>query len=264
MASDRATWTILGSGTATPTAKRGASGHLLTLGGAHVLFDAGAGTLQRLARAGVALDAIDRIFFTHYHLDHVMELPSLLFALKNPALDRDRTLEITGPRGLHRIVDGLTGVFDDWMKPTTTRVVYREIDAGATIDLDGCRLTTAPTRHVAPDERWGASLAYRIALDGGIVIAYSGDTGYAPEVVALAERADVFVCECALDAAEATDRHLDAVLAGRMADEAAVGKLVLTHFYPEVALDRVVERAGRHYAGPVIIAEDGMVLDLSH
>ena len=42
-----------------------------------MLLDSGSGTMKRLAEAGVTLDTLDRVFYTHYHIDHVLDLPGI-------------------------------------------------------------------------------------------------------------------------------------------------------------------------------------------
>ncbi len=251
-----ARWTVLGSGTALATASRGASGHLLEVDGARILFDAGAGTLGRLAAVDVSADAIDRVFLTHYHLDHVNEIPALLFALGSAAFDRPRTVAIHGPRGLLDLRDGWRAAHGEWIEPRQTRIEWLPFEAGWEQAFAFGRLATFATGHTEH------SVAYRIALPDGFVVVYSGDTGYTPEFAAFAAGADMLVLECALERATATDRHLDADGAGRIAAEANVGRLVLTHFYPDVDVAAVPARVAQHYAGEAWIAHDGMRIEL--
>jgi len=98
-----------------------------------------------------------------------------------------------------------------------------ELPAGDTREVDGIAVTTAEMRHPS-----GApSLALRLACDGR-TIAYSGDTEWVEELVAIAADADFFVCEC-----YQYDRpvrfHLDhATIAGRR-DDLTARRIVLTH-----------------------------------
>lgn len=250
-------WTILGSGTLHPLPDRGPAGHLLEAGGERVLFDAGSGTLVRLARAGVTLDRLDRVFFTHYHLDHLMDLPSLLFALKNPALDLDRVLPIAGPPGLKKIVTGLEALFGEWLRPTRTRFEWLEIEPGFRAELPCGEVRAAATHHVP------GSLAYRIRLPGGGEVVYTGDTGYCDDLAAFARDVDLLVCECALPQATAEDRHLSPELAGRMAAAAAARRLVLTHFYPKTLTVDIEAGVRQHFEGPLTLAEDLLSIEVA-
>lgn len=247
-------FTVLGSGTGVPTSTRGPSGHLLEAGGERVLLDSGSGTTKRLAEAGVSLDTLDRVFYTHYHLDHFLDLPGLIFALRNPALDRDRVFPVYGPAGLEDLVSGLRDLFGPWMVPDRTRIELHEVGPGWRAEFPFGKMSAASTRH-CPE-----SLAYRIDLPGAGAIAYSGDTGYCNEVVDLARDVDVFVCECALTGTD--EFHLNGDQAGRMAAQAGVKCLVLTHFYPEVEGTDVAGRVRKHFQGKVILAEDLMTFSI--
>ena len=53
---------------------------LVEAGGVRLLFDCGRGATLRLAQIGVPLGSINRLFLTHLHSDHVIQIPDLLLA----------------------------------------------------------------------------------------------------------------------------------------------------------------------------------------
>ena len=61
-----------------PLLARHHSSAVLLLEGETLLFDCGEGTQKRLLEAKVSRAAIDRIFISHLHVDHVLGLPALL------------------------------------------------------------------------------------------------------------------------------------------------------------------------------------------
>ena len=95
----------------------------------------------------------------------------------------------------------------------------------------------------------------------GQVFAFVMDTGWCDGALALARDADLLVCEATF-AEEETDRaiewgHLTARQAGRLASEAGVRRLVISHFsqrYPDVT--PLAEEAAREFRGDVVVAED--------
>ena len=116
-------------------------------------------------------------------------------------------------------------------------------------------------------------------------IAFSGDTAYSENLVHLAEGADVLVCEAMdvrvtrdnfeqrvaagayKDNAEGVWKHIVGTHsstedAGRMAAEAGVGTLVLTHLLPGGLVDlpdeAYVEGVRMHFDGEVIVGRDLM------
>lgn len=51
---------------------------LVEAGGVRLLFDCGRGATMRLTQVGVPIGTISRVFLTHLHSDHVIQLPDLL------------------------------------------------------------------------------------------------------------------------------------------------------------------------------------------
>ena len=96
---------LLGEGGTWPLPGRWLSSLLVRHGGRLLLFDCGEGTQIPLRAAGWGLRAIDTVFLSHYHADHVGGLPGLLLTLGNS--ERTEPLALYGPPGLRGVVDGL-------------------------------------------------------------------------------------------------------------------------------------------------------------
>jgi ribonuclease Z len=96
---------LLGEGGTMPLPGRWLSSLLVREGGRLLLFDCGEGTQIPLRAAGWGLRAIDTIFITHFHGDHVGGLPGLLLTIGNA--ERTEPLTIYGPPGLAAVVAGL-------------------------------------------------------------------------------------------------------------------------------------------------------------
>jgi ribonuclease Z len=90
-----------GTAGSVPTARRGLPALLVRRGGERLLFDCGEGTQRQLVRS-VGLVDLDEIYLTHFHADHWLGLPGLLktFDLRG----RERPLTINGPPGLPQLV----------------------------------------------------------------------------------------------------------------------------------------------------------------
>jgi ribonuclease Z len=93
--------------------------------------------------------------------------------------------------------------------------------------------------------------------------AFIMDTGLCDAAFALAERADMVVCESTFadaDSALAREyRHLTAGQAGRIAAESGARLLVLTHFsqrYDDKAAERLAGEAAMAFGGQVVLAGD--------
>ncbi len=135
-----------------------------------ILVDAGTG----VAELSVAeLAAIDHVFLTHAHLDHIA---SLALMIDTVADLRQRTLTVYG---IPAVLDSLRQHIFNWaIWPDFTSVPdalapfmrYQPIDPGKAIVLDGREITALPVEHTVP------AVAYQ--LDSGIAsLVYSGDTG---------------------------------------------------------------------------------------
>jgi len=96
---------LLGTGGMMPLPNRWLASMLLRCNGRMILVDCGEGTQIPMKMAGWGFKAIDAIFFTHYHADHVSGLPGLLLTISNSG--KDSPLDLIGPQGLRRVVEGL-------------------------------------------------------------------------------------------------------------------------------------------------------------
>jgi ribonuclease BN (tRNA processing enzyme) len=247
-----AEWVVLGSGTGIPTAARNAPGYLLLAGDERVLFDAGSGTLRRLAQEGVAPSAVSRVFLSHFHTDHTLDVIALCFALKSPTQDRGGELPIHAPDGFADLLARMQALYGHWIVPDKTRVVPHVMRPGEAAELPWGRVRAARTAHT-PE-----ALCYRIELKGGGTLTYSGDTGWSEDVARFAQGSDVFVLECAVPPDRSVPYHCNPQEVGRMARLSGVPRLVLTHLYPEVEPYDLEALVRKEYAGEVVRARDGM------
>lgn len=251
---------ILGSGTCVPSLARSSCSVWVDTDEAGILLDVGPGTMHRLLAAGVRIFDVTHVFLSHFHPDHVGELVSFLFANKYPnARLRTRPLTLIGGNGFLRFFEGLKNVFGDWIVLSPKQLQLREMDTREPdrIHFHNTTVDTAPVVH-RPE-----SLAYRITGADGKSVVYSGDTDESESLVTLAAGADIFICETAMPDELKTTGHLTPSQAGRMATRARVGKLVLTHFYPECESADLISQCRRTYHGPVLLAEDLMSIPFS-
>lgn len=73
------------------------SSSLLEIGGRTIVVDCGLGVTRGLVDAGLSLKALDLVFITHLHSDHVLELGSLIHTAWTAGLAAPVT--IFGPPG---------------------------------------------------------------------------------------------------------------------------------------------------------------------
>lgn len=94
--------TILGTGSAIPTVKRGTTSHFVNCQQRHILIDCGEGTQLQMRKFKLKFQQIDIILISHLHGDHVFGLPGLLSTMQ--LLGREHKLIIYGPVGIKRLI----------------------------------------------------------------------------------------------------------------------------------------------------------------
>jgi ribonuclease BN (tRNA processing enzyme) len=247
----------LGTGTVALSATRVCAGHYVEAGDVRLLLDCGSGVTHRLAELGVPWRSITHVAITHFHLDHVSDLATLVFAWKYGDLPgRSAPLSLIGPQGTTALIGRIADAFGDWLRDPGFPITILEMEPGATLDLgDGVGIRSTKVPHTEE------SVAYSIER-GGRRIVYTGDTGYDPMLAEWARGADVLLCECSLPTEMAIPSHLTPEQCGALAAAALPQHLVLTHFYPPVERLDIRAIIGAHYGGPVTLADDGSTFEI--
>jgi ribonuclease Z len=277
--------TLLGTGGPRPDVARGATALLIETGDDAILIDAGRGVVRQLAALDIPLSRIDPVLITHHHYDHIGELHDVI--LSSWLMGRTRPLRLFGPPETRRIVETLIHqVYDKdiefrvheagnvpWQPVQATDILAGPVCQGA-----DWRITAEIVDHGGrldfPDafrQRW-VCLGYRFECAQG-VIAFSGDTVDCPGLRRLAAGADILVQCCYLARSEIATPHTrrlaDYTLAcadtvARIAAEASVGTLVLTHHRPkpDEVLEQMCQDVAKDFSGTVLLGHDGLRIAL--
>lgn len=94
---------FIGTGSSSPTGKRGLPSIVLRRKGELIMFDCGEGTQLRYLKLGLGVNKNMKILITHLHGDHILGLPGLLMSFS--LLGREKPLYIYGPIGLKEIIE---------------------------------------------------------------------------------------------------------------------------------------------------------------
>jgi ribonuclease BN (tRNA processing enzyme) len=264
----------------------GASGRsnpstLILINDVPYLVDCGYGTSRQLLSAGVSLERLRYIFITHHHSDHNIEYGALLYNAWITGLPIH--VDAYGPSGIGE----MTQDFFNYLKfDIETRIVdegrpdLRKLIAAYDFSKPGVVLENEEvkvTSCLVPHPPIKLAFAYRFdAKDRSVVI--SGDTAYAPELAVFAKGADVLVHEVMyLPAIEALVKRLpnagrlrEHLMAahtlpedvGKIANQAGVNTLVLTHFVPgdtsSITDEQWSDGVRKHFKGRIIVGKDLM------
>ncbi|MFF3464980.1 ribonuclease Z [Streptomyces sp. NPDC002619] len=284
---------VLGTASQVPTRHRNHNGYLLRWDGEGILFDPGEGTQRQMLRAGVAAHDLNRICVTHFHGDHSLGLPGVIQGINLNRVPHPVTAHY--PRSGQRFFDRLryASAYRETVE-ITEAPVDRDGDLVVTpsytlqthklshpVEAYGYRLVEPDGRRMLPErlaangikgpdvrriQREGAlgdvTLDDVSELRHGQRFAFVMDTRLCDGVYALADGCDMLVIESTFqdeDAELADDSgHLTAGQAGRVAQEAGVRHLVLTHFSQRYSEPEVCERQARAagFEGELTVAHD--------
>ncbi|MCW8118837.1 MULTISPECIES: ribonuclease Z [Streptomyces violaceoruber group] len=284
---------VLGTASQVPTRHRNHNGYLLRWDGEGILFDPGEGTQRQMLRAGVAAHDLNRICVTHFHGDHSLGLAGVIQRINLDRVPHEITAHY--PRSGQRFFERLryatayretvalteAPVAADGPLAVTPAYTLDARRLSHPVESYGYRLTEPDGRRMLPERLAAHGITGpdvgRIQRDGslgGVALdevsevrrgqrfAFVMDTRLCEGVHALAEGSDLLVIESTFldeDETLATDHgHLTAGQAARVARDAGVRHLVLTHFSQRYSDPEEFERQARAagYAGELTVARD--------
>lgn len=293
---------LLGTGGMMPLPYRWLTSLMARYNGTSILIDCGEGTQVAMKEKGWSSKPIGIMCFTHYHADHISGLPGMLLTMGNaerteplimigpkgltrivnalrmiaPELpfpieyreitENEQEFVFDGFRieafkvnhnvlcyGYNIVVDRI-GKFDvkKAMDLQIEKLYWNRLQKGETIELDDRILT--------PDMVLGAPRK-------GLKVTYTTDTRPTPLIAQKAKEATLFICEGMYGEAEKQEKayehkHMMMQEAAKLAKEAQVKEMWLTHFSPSMTraeeyMDDVRKIFPQAYAG-----KDGKSVDL--
>lgn len=270
---------LLGTkGGPTPSPYRAAPATLIQIDGKAWVVDCGNGVANQLAKAGVALGSLARIFVTHNHSDHVADVGTLIELAWGSGLKTPVTVH--GPPPIRAIVrdqlaalayDVEVRVREEGRVPLAPLVSVDERSGPGLVVSDG---GTTVTSKLVDHETVKPAFAYRFDTPARSIV-ISGDTHYSDNLVALAKGADVLIHEAIYTPAipqlvgenaptladHLRHSHTSAEDVGLVARRAGVKKLVLSHLvpaWPQVTDAMWLAAVRTTFAGEVVIGRDLM------
>ncbi len=252
-------FTILGSSAGMPQPARVNSGYVLEVDSRLMLFDCGGGVSAAFRRAGFDPLAVERIFISHTHPDHISDLP--LYIQMQYLADRREPIYIHLPA---EVIDPLKGYFRAlYLLPEKLpfEINLLPVSDGEDIDTDGITVRPIANKHLQgyreiideynlPNRMQSYSFLIRINEKS---ILYSADLGSEKDILPNLKNLDLLVIE---------STHIDIARLPDAIIENNVGRVVLTHFEEDYDTGRAMALAQKAGLGNLLIARDGMRVKL--
>jgi ribonuclease BN (tRNA processing enzyme) len=257
---------VLGSGGPQIKPDRASSSYLLWVDDkAKVLIDMGGGAFFRFGQAQAKFTDLAMMGVSHLHPDHISDLPALLWGGR---MVRKEPLPIVGPSGndaappfptfLSRLFDDKSGAFEvlgSTLGAQDFHLAVSTVDAtkgepSTVFDRDGLVVTALGIPHGPMP-----TLAYRVETGGMSVVFSTDQTGTNPKFVPFAKSANVLIMHLAIAAGATSPLHAAPAVVGRIAQEAGVGRLIVSHI-GQFDLDPALAELKKAYAGPLTVGAD--------
>lgn len=293
---------LLGTGGTQPLVHRWLTSLMVRYKGHAVLIDCGEGTQIAAAQAGVSLKPIDKILVTHLHADHISGLPGLLLSMGNMGRTESLSIiGPAGTErvvsALCSVAPNLPfEVRVSELETETEDMFFLECDIRAFAVQHGIpcygysfslprpgRFDAAKAKESnIPLPYWGRlQKGEEIEHEGrlltpdmvlgaprkGLKVTYCTDSRPTPAIVEEARGADLFICEGMYGEDELLpkakkNKHMLFSEAARMAVEAGVKELWLTHYSPSMPAPKAFLDSVRTIFPNTFVPRDGWTREI--
>ena len=252
------------------------------------IVDAGSGSAATATLARVPTVKLRGILLTHFHSDHISDIGD--FNLNSWVAGRPAPLQIIGPEGVERVVEGFNIAYEldlgyrvahhgeELLNPILGVLQPRQITKGIILEEDGLRITAFEVSH-PPIE---PALGYRFDY-GGRSLVISGDSLVTDTIIEISDGADLVLHDAMAlqlvqtmetlasrtgNTRQATllhdiqDYHATNEDLQRLVAEADIGQLALYHLVPAPRNAMAVSTFTGVIPEGTLITEDGMVISL--
>lgn len=294
---------LLGTGGMMPLPYRWLTALMVRYNGSSLLIDCGEGTQIAVKEKGWSFKPIDVICFTHYHGDHISGLPGLLLTMGNAdrtepltligpkGLERVvNSLRVIAPELPFKLK------FIEITEPEKTlqmngyrlkafRVNHNVVCYGYTLEVDRAGKFDVERAESAgiPKKYWGIlQRGETIEEDGkiltpdmvlgparkGLKVTYCTDTRPTDSIRINARNSDLFICEGMYGEKDKLKKakeykHMTFYEAARLAKEAEVGEMWLTHYSPSLNRPEEFMDEVREIFPRAVAAKDRRTMELT-
>ena len=234
---------ILGVNGPYPASNGATSGYLLEARDTLIQLDMGSGVLSRLT-AKLPPESLSALLLTHWHYDHAADLLVLSYYLERLG----KTLQVYAPVDEASPLRGIIAA--------SPYFELTGVAPGDVFSVGACTVRVGEARHPVP------TVGYRLESEGR-VLGFTGDTNTLPSLKDFYRDCSLLLADALFPEEDWTEArpHLSAPLAARLACDAGVKQLVLTHLCPAYA-PRQLLREAQAICSSVILASPGAILDV--
>ena len=288
---------LFGSGGPFNNKKRVGSCIGVIAAGEFILVDVGPGSYRNVDLMRLPVSYLSAIFLTHFHSDHIGDLGEA--NMMSWANGRAKALEIFGPEGVDKVVNGFTMAYEldsgyrvahhgaktiipEAGAPISKTILIQDSnEAELFFDRNGLKVYAFEVDHTPVNPAIGYRFEYR-----GNVVVITGDTKKTENLAKFCKNADILFCEAISynmlnttisGAVKLPDRmikilkdiqdyHMSPVIAAGVATEANVKKLVYVHVTPPLLTASIEEKYLKGvrdiFDGEVVLGQDNMTFRL--
>jgi ribonuclease BN (tRNA processing enzyme) len=244
---------VLGSSGTWPGPGKANCGYLVRHDGFNLWVDAGSGTFANLQRH-IEIDQISAILVSHGHADHFVDTVSAFYARHYGGLGTPGLPFFSPP---DFVEEACLLVSESGLDVMRQAFSFTNVVAGSTFQVGPFDVSVFQMEHIGVQ-----AVGFRIEA-GGVVLAYTGDTGPTPAAVELARDADLLLSEATYQ--EASNKfpfHMSAGQAGELATAAGAKRLLLTHILPTLDPEVSTTEGAATFEGEVDVAREGAVVEI--
>lgn len=295
---------LLGTGGMMPLPRRWLTSLMTRYNGSSLMIDCGEGTQIAVKQKGWSFKPIDVICFTHYHADHISGLPGLLLTMGNADRTEPLTLigprglervvsalRVIAPELPFEIqcieIQGNEETFSiNGYEITAFRVNHNVLCYGYTIEIKraGRFEVERALEAGVPQKCWSIlQKGETVSVDGkiftpdmvlgaprkGIKVTYCTDTRPVSVIAEQAKDSDLFICEGMYgepekEAKAKEYKHMTMKEAAKLAKEADVKEMWLTHYSPSLVHPEEYLQAVCEIFPRCVAAKDGRTLEIKY
>lgn len=295
---------LLGTGGMMPLPKRWLTSCMMRYNGSSILIDCGEGTQIAMKEKGWSPKPIDIICFTHFHADHISGLPGMLLSMGNAertepvimigpkGLSRVvgalRTIAPELPfeiefielsENFHSI--DFDGFRIEAFKVSHNMVCYGYsmiIDRAGRFDVERAKAQDIPLKlwsvlqkgeTVTIDDKTYTPDMVLGEKRRGIKVTYCTDSRPISAISDAAKDADLFICEGMYGEPDMEEKakehkHMTFYEAAKLAKDADVNELWLTHYSPSLVNPKEYQKNVRDVFANTHVCKDGRTLEINY